>query len=669
MSDVSIPGLGGGKYNTKEIIESSMKVERIPLDRMTAELERSKEQKQVWQELNTSLSRVRDNAAELFSVQSPFHEKTATSTDEAVLTATATREAANEARRLTVEKLATADRFLSRPLDRAYKVQAGRYAFRVGEKDLSFTFAGGSVTEFVEALNKKVGTDLRASLVKDTKDTLVLLLESRLTGAANRLQFSDKSRDLAVEIGMVLPQDDNTRSVDMGDAAVRVTSEPSTVRVDSGELTLRPGGSATVKVAPALALDEHMVLELEVKVTSIERAPWQPPPDPPGPDLPEGESVEFQGIGVRNAPSRMPSPPYTPPRPPETVEDLHVLSLQGGGASAALPEVPLSSQWKRVRIPLAGLLDSVDALVVSNPNTYREIAVRNLRIYDATSRGDTRPVNALSQSADAELTVDGVAVTRDSNTIGDLLPGVSLTLRAPSSSPVELTIGPNTTVIKDKVIAFVGRYNQALQQIDLLTRRDESVLEQGYYETDAEREKAQKRLGLFAGDTTLTRLKSQLTTIMMNAYRTSAGQDMAMLAQIGISTNSQGASGAVDRTRLRGYLEIDEAKLEAALRDRTEPVRELFGSDSDGDLVMDTGAAFEAERTLRAYVGRAGIVAQRTGTIDAAITQKNRQIEREKDRLADTEAELRRKYTEMESSLRSLEESSKRLQGMNQSGN
>ena len=672
MSDFSIPGVGNSKYDTKGIIEASMKVERIPLDRMTGELARSKEQKAIWQELNTGLSRVRDSAAELFGFQNPFQEKSASSTDEAVLTATATREAGDESRQIVVKRLAAADRLLSRPVDRGFRVESGRYAFRIAEKEVAFTFGGGSITEFVDAVNKRVGADVRASLIKDTKDSQVLLIESRSTGAANRLEFRDKARDLAVAAGMVVPTDEKSLTLGIRDGAVQATAAQGAagpaIRIETGELTVRPGGRARIPVSPAFALDANMVLELEVKTVALEHKPWEPPQPPPGPDLPEGESVAFRGVDIRNAPSRMPLPPYTPPQPPQLTEDMRLLSFESRGKSVPLPEVPLSAQWKRLRIPIGELGDSLGALVVDNPNTYREIAIRDVRVFDTTSRGDTRPLNALSQAGDAELSIDGVAVTRDSNTVADLLPGVTLTLRGTSGDPVGLTVLPNTTLIKDKIIAFVGRYNQALTDIDVLTRRDGAVVDQAYYATDAEREKAQERLGLLAGDMTLSRLKSQLTTTMMNAYRTSGGQEIALLAQIGIATNTQGAAGAVDATRLRGYLDINEPKLETALRDRTKAVQQLFGSDSDGDLVVDAGVAFEIDRTLRAYVGRAGIISQRTGTIDTEIAQRNRQIERENTRLADTEAQLRQKYAVMEGALKSLEDSSKRLDSFNQAG-
>ena len=64
------------------------------------------------------------------------------------------------------------------------------------------------------------------------------------------------------------------------------------------------------------------------------------------------------------------------------------------------------------------------------------------------------------------------------------------------------------------------------------------------------------------GDISLMQLKNSLQDIMMNPYPTSLGRDMRLLAQIGISTDARAlGSLTLDKTRLRGYLEIDEPKL------------------------------------------------------------------------------------------------------------
>jgi flagellar hook-associated protein 2 len=665
MSDLVIPGTGTSRYNTKELVDLSMQRERIALTRMTTERERASSQRVVWQDMNAGVTRLRDSASTLFGFQNPFQEKSARTSDERVMTAAATRAAGNEARSVTVNRLATSDRLLSRPTDRSLRVEPGTYTFRIGERVASFTYAGGTLPAFVDTLNRRVGTDLKASLLRDTRDTNVLLLEAVATGSENRLVFADKARDLAVDIGLIAPTDARTYAADL--AGARPTGAPAAVRVQDGEMTLAPGGAARLPVTPPFALDPQMVLELEVRVADLPRSSRTTVPAPPGPDLPTGDTVDFRGLRLENAPSSMPLPVYTPPEPPPLVEDLSILSIESGVQTVALPESEVTSRYQRVRIPVGTLTDSVSALVFTNRNTYREVSVRDLRIYDPAARGDARPLNALAEAGDAEITVDGVKVTRPTNVVDDLIPGVTLTLRAPSTAPVDLTVQPNADLIKDRIVEFVGRYNQVLTEIDVLTRRDPAVVDEAYYTTEEERTKAAGRLGLLAGDMTLARLKTTLSGIAMNPYPTGAGEGLSLLAQIGISTNAAGpGSGTLDRTRLRGYLEIDEPRLDQVLRGRTADVRQIFGSDTDGDLVVDAGAAFAVDQLLRGYTGRGGVIGQRVATIDTEITQRDRQIGRENERLEQTEADLRQKYAQMEGALQSLEDSSRRIEGFNQ---
>ena len=665
MSDLVIPGTGSSKFNTTETIDALMQLERRPLERMTTEREDAKTRREVWQDVNRNLTQLRDSAAALFGFQNPFQENLATTSDDRSFTAVATREAGDESRTVQVNRIATADRMLSRPTDREYRVEAGRYTFRVGERDVTLDFAGGTLPEFVESVNRRAGTHVKASILKDTASTNVLLIEALATGSQNKLQFLDKARELAVSVGLIVPTDDRSVTVDL--AAMRSTGAAGAVRLQEGELTVSPGGAARIALSPAVTLDKNMVLEMEVRIRDLDRTPWTQPAAPTGPDIRPGDTVEFRGITLRNAPSRMPIPEYTPPEPPVVVDDLNLLSLESRGRTLPLGESAPAPQYRRVRIPIGEMADSANALLVSNPNTYREVSIRDVRIFDVTSRGDARPLNALSQAGDSELTVDGVTVTRPTNVVDDLIPGVTLTLKSPSSSPATLTVAPNTDLIKNRVVEFVGRYNQTLTEIDVVTRRDRSVVDEAYYATDAERQAAVERLGVLAGDTLLSRLKSSLSTLVMNPYPTTAGSELTLLAQMGISTNT-GAAGAatLDRTRLRGYLDIDEERLGAVLSNRTEAARQLFGSDTDGDLIVDSGVAYTMNQLLTGYVGRGGVVSQRIGTIDTEIAQRDRQIERENERLEDTEAELKEKYALMEGALQSLEESSKRLESFNQ---
>lgn len=73
---------------------------------------------------------------------------------------------------------------------------------------------------------------------------------------------------------------------------------------------------------------------------------------------------------------------------------------------------------------------------------------------------------AVSASAqNAKLTVDGVAVERATNTIGDLVTGVNLQLAATSATAVSLTSTSPTAALSSAVSNLVDTYNQVLAAV------------------------------------------------------------------------------------------------------------------------------------------------------------------------------------------------------------
>ena len=69
---------------------------------------------------------------------------------------------------------------------------------------------------------------------------------------------------------------------------------------------------------------------------------------------------------------------------------------------------------------------------------------------------------------DATLSIDGIPNLKfSSNTITTAIPGVTLNLTgANSSSPVTLTVGPDTTTAGSAVISFVNAYNTLIQDVN-----------------------------------------------------------------------------------------------------------------------------------------------------------------------------------------------------------
>jgi flagellar hook-associated protein 2 len=671
VSDISIPGVKS-KYNTTEIIKNLVEVEKIPLKRMEESVKTYKTQKSTWRDINLSLSKFRDSARKLFGFQNPFNDRTAVSSDETVLTASANRDAVEQSFNLEVRKTARGDTFISKPLDLEYTVPEGRYGFRVGEKEAFFNFRGGKLSAFAGTLNERLGDIVSTQVVKNTSSSQVLVIESRVTGADNPLSFLDASVPLGEKAGLIERDIASSRNVDLTPETLRPWAKPlsvSSASVTDKILKLTTGGEAALPLTPPLSITDSLLLEMEVKVTYRKDEVYTPPSPPPGPSIPDAGSVSLADVTVRSNPSKVVLPEWQPPEPPKTVEDFQMAFIGIGGSPKALPNLQDTQNFITLKIPLKSYGDSITGLFFRNNNTYRDLEIRNIRIYDSTSRGDHRPVNPASTAEDAEILLNGITVHRKNNTIDDLIPSVTLNLNGTGVSPVEIRIEPDRNKIKESLIEFVGFYNRMIADINILTRSNENLINEITYLSDAEKEKAQEKLGLFQGDITLNQMRTTFQNIMMDPYPTRLDRDLALLAHIGISTNTRqgGAGGGLDVSRLRGYLEINENLLDESLKKNLSAVKDLFGFDTNGDLIPDSGVALAVDNYIRPMVQPGGIVSMKIGTLDTQISQTDRKISTYNQYLARFEQDLKKKYGAMEGALNSLEKNSQAIENFNKS--
>ena len=109
---------------------------------------------------------------------------------------------------------------------------------------------------------------------------------------------------------------------------------------------------------------------------------------------------------------------------------------------------------------------------------------------------------------------------------------------------------------------------------------------------------------------------------------------------------------------MRGYMEIDEKKLDEALKNNMSEIKNLFGYDTNDDKIIDAGIAYKMDQTLLAYVQTGGILALKNSAIEKNISNTETKIERLEVQVANKEAELKRKYGNMESTLNNLESQS-----------
>jgi flagellar hook-associated protein 2 len=676
MSDVYMPGVKS-RFNSEKLIEDLMKVERIPKERTEKNIENLQAQKGYWQEIGRRISAVGESARSMYSFQNPFGERIAISANESVIGASATREASELQYSFTVKQVAQADRYLSAPLDQKYVIEGGTYTFTVGKEEISFNFRGGSLKEFTDALNRRGRDKISASILTVEPGTRSLLIESKIQGAENRLSFSADALKLALSLGMVEQGNDTRRNIALTDAGVRETSSgQGTVVVRDGTLEAQAGASVSIPFGLAVPPNSPLVLRFETSTSVKPSGMVDIPQPPPGPAIPSPGSVSYGGIVIENDQSKTPLPEWTPPPIPERRDSLAFFSLSfSDGTQAELPAIGDSAAYTQRQFSLDEIARgrTITALNIHNTNTHRDLSLRNIEILDPDSlSGGIKPLNAVSLAQDAVISMEGIEMRRPSNIITDVIPGVTITVRGVSDKPVNLEVQPDREAIKDSIITLVGNYNRLMTELNVLTRNDDRIINEITYLTPDEKEELKKRQGVFSGDSTLNQLKSHLQQAVSSPYPTSEERDLSMLVHIGIGTNIRSASGGAgyDPSRLRGYLEIDEKALDAAIETKLPAIRQLFGSDTSGDLIVDTGVAYNLEQLGRPFVGTGGLISLKTTTLDSRISQDTRRVDTLERQLAAKEADLRIQYGRMEAAYGRMEQMIDSFDNFNQrSGN
>jgi flagellar hook-associated protein 2 len=684
VSDVYIPGVRS-RFNSEKIIEDLMTLERIPKERVEKNIESLQVQKGYWQEVGRRINSMRESARFLYSFQNPFNDRIAKTGNDSVITASATREAQERSYAFTVKQTAQADRFLSQPLDEKMRVEAGNYSFNIANEEISLSFRGGTLKDFVDALNRRSKDKISASLLAVQSGTKSLLIESKATGAQNRLTFSGDTVDFALKIGM-MEKDNSAQTAQIGAAAVQKGAE-----INDGILKIPPQSSASFPLNVSISSDSLLMLKFDTS-TRVENDPnFGIPKPPPGPSVPS-TSVTYGGITIENEPSLAPLPEWKVTAAPQRHDDMAVLSLVfSDGSSAKLPPITDSTNFTSRQYFLSEIAQgrTIVSLNIENTNTHREISIGNAEIIDPNvSNNGLRPVNAISTARDAVITMEGIEIKRPTNNISDLVPGLTLNVRGVSEKPVEIDVKADIEGIKEAIISFVGNYNRLMAEINVLTARsrpttlktsaddkikrnvDDTILNELTYLTADERVEMRNRLGAFTGDTTLNNLKNNLMRTVTAPYPTSLERDLSMLAQIGISGNASRTSG-YDPSKLRGYLEIDEKALDAALENRVPAIKELFANDTTGDLIMNTGIAYNVDTLVKPFVETGGIISLKNNTLDSRISQDEKRITTLDRQLAAKEADLKMQYARMESAYSRMEQMSSSLENFSQqnSGN
>lgn len=678
MAGIGIPGVSD-KYKTNDLVEGLMKVERIPLTREQDTLETYKTQQSAWRDVNQKMSSLRDSVKSLYSYDNPFNNKLASSSDEYAITASAGRDAAYDSFKVDVMTPATCDRLLSKEIEKGEEVPEGTYTFKTGDKTISYKWRGGKIEDFITSLNKRGSGTIKASLIGVNKGKKALLIESLKTGADKRLVFEDAALDYAIdkEIIRKTASSSKTFGTRAGELASPAADEISTkeqeglpaiaaakAKAGAEGTTFPPRAGAQIKIPSSVAASDNLRVEFTFQARKVSDITQAMNEVAARPDIPQAGSVSFGGITIQNMPSETGISDIAVPKEPlEEVRSNSVLYALGADGEESEIEIPkeawdfdaATGSGPQVKISVdAKKIPGLSALVIRNRNTGVEITMGAATAFDAKKDSGYEAVHPVSEAGDAVIKYEGITITRSENDIDDVVPGVTLHLTDKTERTATISVKPDTESAKDALIQFVGKYNQTVAEINILSQNKPEIIEELDYLTRDEKEDYKKKLGLFFNDFSLSSAKGSMQRIIAAQYKFSDSAAVTMLNQIGISTNATNYSG-YNPGKMRGYLEIDEKKLDENLKNNLEDIKKIFGYDSDGDLIVDSGIGYLIDKQLTSYVQTGGILANKDSVLNRQIDSTQKKITKLESQLDDKEAELRAKYGQMEGTLNSLE--------------
>lgn len=669
MAGISIPGVTD-PYNTNDTVEKLMQVERIPLTREQNQLEKYKNEQDAWREINSKLSSLRENTKTLYSYDNPFNNKLVNSTQEDAITAEATRSAPLQSFKVDVLQIATTDRFLTNELPSDYKVPSGVYTFKVADKQLTMNWKGGSLKDFSAAINKRGNGIVNTMIIGASQGKKTLLIESLTPGKENKLIFEDAAKSFAESSGMISPIKSN--KINFGTKSSEITNLETTEPIEqqgmpklsisktkflNNTVTVQPRGAYQVNVPTNIKNNSNYHITFSITPNKIEDITFDLNEKPTEPSLPDSGFAEFENIIIKNIESdttleKIKTQPTL--LSPIEKKDLVFAIMQDG--SEKLIETPkiFSDSQTKIDIPISDF-QNIKAIAFKNFNTGYSFDVSSFETYDITENAGYIPNNPVSVADDAIIKYEGIKITRPSNKIDDVIPEITLNLHDKTEKTATISVKSDAEAAKDALISFVGQYNQTVAKINILSQTKSEIIEELDYFTKEEKETAYKQLGIFQTDFSLTSIKSNMATILSSQYLFDDSATITMLNQIGIATNASGFGNGYSASRLRGYLEIDEKKLDNALQNNLDDIKSLFGYDSDGDLIIDSGIAYKLDKQIGAYTQTGGILSLKTSTLDSKIKNSESKISKLEQQLDNKEAEYRNQFSTMTGTLNSLE--------------
>lgn len=679
--DFRISGLASG-YDTAQLIEQLIAIERRPVLQMQKRQDRIKARSDAWRDITTRLSNLKSKISSL-KLAGTMNAKSASSSDDKLLTAAAEPGAANSVYKIWVDQLATSTRVTSgrqvgRELDLGVKLSEAGFAITptVG----TFTINGVAIrinadTVMSDGVDNADSNSIFGKINHSGAGVTASVEENRLVLRAEpdaepiRLgSGGDTSNFLTAAKVLGIPAGDTITSYGALGVA-RTTAALNKARLAAGMSHSITGGVAEGEVEGKLAT----ALEEGTTVTFTYRGEEYTTSALSGGDDMELIAAELQAkmneaagldsgvIRVRisglegKANDRF---VITDTAEPMSGDDAADNSIMVNEASDALKLTLADGATTRGMFKINGVAIQYDANRDAINDIINRINASTANVTAAYDGLSDRLVLTSKETGGLTVTMDdvggnflaavglagaeqeygksalfridgvqgGVQLSSASNTVSGVLTNVTLDLREVSDDPVTLTVSQNVDSAYNAVRGFVDQYGSTMDLLSSLTAYDKET----------------KTAGALQGNSAVRGIQTSLRRLAMVSVEGQPKGFDSLLA-IGISTGAPGKAGS--RT---GALTIDEAKLKEALRTDPQSVLRLFNEAEQGISVQYEKYIDELVKSTSGLISQTqNILKDQTREIDRRIQEMEARLEKRKESLV-------RQYTQMEKALAAM---------------
>ncbi len=218
--------------------------------------------------------------------------------------------------------------------------------------------------------------------------------------------------------------------------------------------------------------------------------------------------------------------------------------------------------------------------------------------------------------------VNGAPVSSASNTLADIVDGVTVTANTVTSGPVALSVKADTENFKSQIQQFVAAYNDTMKL----------MREQTQYNADT------KTAATLQGDRVAVGLQNQLRSLV--SASTTASTKFTRLSDIGLEQQRDGS------------LKINDTKLAAALKDLPELTKMM--SNVDATNAANSGLARRFDALADSNTSTDGALTTHQAGLKQRLERNQDEQDRFSDRLTAIEARLRAQYTALDTKMSQL---------------